>query len=455
MKNLRTTLRSAGTATLTGAALLLAGCGEDHADHQAAAGPGQEVQDHGDGTVQIDDALARRLGVTLVEARLEDLHRTVRGTGEVVWDETRLSTVSLRFGGWAERLYVDFTGRWVTAGDPLLEVYSPELVAAQEDLLGAVRLARELADSRVPGSPGRGEVILDAARERLRFWKVSEADIRALEETGEVRAHLTLAAPSTGYVVEKNVQAGERFDAGAPLYRLADLSRVWLEVDVYERDLRWMRLDGAVEVEVAAHPGERIQGRIGYIYPDVDRARRTARVRVELPNPGGLLKPGMYGTARTEVTLAEGAVTVPRDAVMYTGERALVFVAHGNGRYETRSVEVGAEAGDRVQIRSGLDAGERVVARSGFLLDAESRLMEAMMGQPGMPGMDMDMPGMEMDMPGMEMDETEMEMDMPGMEMEPGDPESDDPHDDSAPGRSAPEPSGHDHPAHDPGGPDA
>jgi membrane fusion protein, copper/silver efflux system len=382
--------------------VLLAGCGnghEDLADPHAEHGsdPSRDVeardpvahQDHGDGTVRIEDDLARRLGVTLTEALAEDLERTVRATGEVVWDETRLATVSLRFGGWAERLHVDFTGRRVRAGEPLLDVYSPELVSAQEDLLAAVRLARELSGSRVPGSAARGEEVLDAARERLRLWGISDQDIRRVEEEGRAREHLTLVSPHGGYVVEKNIQAGERFDAGAPLYRLADLSRVWVEVEVYERDLPWMAVGGEVEVETVGEPGTRLQGRITYVYPDVDRTRRTARVRIELPNPGERLRPGMFATARARVTVARGAVTVPRDAVMHTGERALVFVYHGDSRYEPRAVELGAEAGDRVQIRSGLEAGERVVARAGFILDAESRLMEAMIGQPGMPGMEM------------------------------------------------------------------
>ena len=406
----------------------LTGCGNgdpaaDHADHAVPQDhQEQDVHDHGAGMVQISDALARRLGVTFVEARVEDLERTIRATGEVVWDETRLSTVSLRFGGWAEHLHVDFTGRFVEAGEPLLEVYSPELVSAQEDLLSAKRLARELAGSRVPGSVDRSESVVEAARDRLRYWNVAEEDIQKVEETGQVEPQLTLQAPFTGYVVAKEIQDGQRFDAGSTLYRLADLSRVWIEVDVYERDLRFVGVGSAAEVEVAAYPGEVVRGDVTYIHPDVQRDRRTARVRLELPNPDGRLKPGMYGTARLQVTVARDAVTVPRDAVMHTGERALVFVAHGDGTYETRTVELGAEAADRVQILDGLEAGEAVVARAGFILDAESRLMEAMMGQPDMPGMEMDT----------EMDDMDMD--------DPEHPEQD---------------GGHDHSAHGGGGPDA
>jgi membrane fusion protein, copper/silver efflux system len=214
---------------------------------------------------------------------------------------------------------------------------------------------------------------------------------------------------ASGFVVEKPVQAGQAVQAGEVLYRLADLSRVWVEADVYESDIRLVRLGEAVDIEIAAYPGESFTGRVAYIYPDVRPDTRTGRVRLELPNPGGRIKPGMFATVHVAAPVAERGVVVPRDAVMRTGVRDLVFVEIEPGAYELREVRVGADAEGRTQILAGLLAGERVVARANFILDAESRLMEAMMGQPGMPGMDMDMPGMDMDMdmPG---------MDMPGME---------------------------------------
>jgi RND family efflux transporter MFP subunit len=413
-----------------GMAVGLGACGADDVDHDAHEDMDQpaldqeaalrEVHDHGDGTVQVAGDLARRLGVALSVAEVRDLERVVRTTGEIVPDETRLSTVSLRFGGWAERLHVDFTGRFVNAGEPLMEVYSPELVSAQEDLISARRLADELAASRVPGSRERSDGIVTSARERLRFWQVPEAEIRRVEETGQVRERMPLESPSTGFVLEKGVVAGERFEAGTPLFRLADLSRVWLEAEVYERDVRWVRLGTQVRIQLPGQGLVERTGRVTFIDPQVDRDRRTVRVRVELPNPGGDLRPGMYATAEVQVVVAQNVVTVPRDAVLHTGRRAVVFVALGGDRYEGREVQLGAETDEQVEIRSGLEAGERVVSRAGFVLDSESRLMEAMMRQPGMPGMDvpgMDMPGMEMDMemPGMDMPGMEMDMEMPGM----------------------------------------
>jgi membrane fusion protein, copper/silver efflux system len=425
-------------AMALGVAVGLGACGPgdtDHDAHEVMDQPAldqettrQEVHDHGDGTVQVAGDLARRLGVALSVAEVRDLERVIRTTGEIVPDETRLSIVSLRFGGWAEHLHVDFTGRFVHAGEPLLEVYSPELVSAQEDLISALRLADQLAGSRVPGSRDRSHGIVTSARERLRFWQVPEAEIRRVEETGQVRERMPLEAPSTGFVLEKGVVAGERFEAGTPLFRLADLSRVWLEAEVYERDVQWVRVGTEVRIQLPGQGVRERTGRVTFIDPQVDRDRRTVRVRIELPNPGGDLRPGMYATAEVQVLVARDAVTVPRDAVLHTGRRAVVFVALDHDRYEAREVEVGVEAEDRVVILSGLEAGDRVVSRAGFVLDSESRLMEAMMGQPGMPGMEMEMPGMEPSLPG-------MEMDMPGME-------SDSP---------APPPGEHDHP----GGPDA
>lgn len=357
---------------------------DDHATHEMSEEARGESRD-GD-MVHISSEAARRLGVTVAEARTEALSRELRAPAAVQWDETRLSTVSLRFGGWAEHLHADFTGRFVGLDTPLLDVYSPELVSAQEDLLAALELAEELSGSRVPGSVDRSDAVLEAARARLRRWQIDAADIETLETTGQVMETLTIRSPRGGYVVEKNVQAGERIEAGAPIYRLADLAVVWVEIQVFERDLRFLRVGDPVEMVVAAHPGRTFAGNVAYLYPEVDRDTRTARVRVEVPNPGLELRPGMFGTARTRITLADDAVTVPRDAVLHVGDRSIVFVSHGNDGFMIHEVVVGLEAGGRTEILQGVRPGDLVVARAGFILDAESRLMDAMMGMPGMHG---------------------------------------------------------------------
>jgi membrane fusion protein, copper/silver efflux system len=362
------------------------------------------MQMGGDGVVRIDPAMARSLGITLATAELGPVRREIRTTGNVTFDETRLSTVTPKFGGFVERLYVDFTGQPVRRGQPLLEIYSPELVSAQEELLAAVRLERQLAQSAAPGVAERSGGLVDAARRRLLLWDISPAQVREIERTGQVRRTLTLHAPFTGFVVEKNVQAGQGIQAGEALYRLADLAQVWVEADVYEQDLRFVHTGEPVQVEIGAYPGERFEGRVSYVYPDVRPDTRAGRVRVQLANADGRIKPGMFATVHIDAPAVERAVLIPRDAVMRTGTRDIVFVQQAPGVFETREVRVGSEAGARVQVLSGLLAGEEVVARANFIVDAESRLMETMMGMPGMPGMEgMDMGGAEgTDMPGMD-----------------------------------------------------
>ena len=337
-----------------------------------------------EGLVRLDAQTARSLGVTVVEAELAPLAREIRTTGNVVFDETRQTTIAPRFAGFVERLHVDFTGQPVRRGQPLLEIYSPELVAAQEELLSALRMERQLRESAAPAVVERTAVLVEAARRRLLLWDVSPAQVRAIEQSGRVRRTLTLHAPSGGFVTEKMVQSGQAVEMGMPLYRLADLSTVWVEADVYEQDLRFVRTGEAAEVEIAAYPGEPLRGRVAYVYPEVRADTRTTRVRVELPNPGGRIKPGMYATVRIQAPVSERAVTVPRDAVMHSGSHAMVFVEEAPGVYRAREVKVGQEDGGRTQILSGLIAGERVVSRANFLLDSESRLGEGMGAMPGM-----------------------------------------------------------------------
>lgn len=362
----------------------------DHAAHGAApaadahAGHAMAGMAMGDGSVHLDPELARSLGVTVVEAELAPVRRTIRTTGNVAYDETRLTTVAPKFGGFVERLYVDFTGQAVRRGQPLLEIYSPELVAAQEELLAALRMQRQLRESATPAVLERTGALVEAARRRLLLWDVSAAQLQQIERSGQPRRTLTLHAPFGGFVVEKMVQAGQAIEAGMPLYRLADLASVWVEADVYEQDLRFVRLGETVQVEIAAYPGERFAGRISYVYPEVRPDTRTARVRVELANPGGRIKPGMYATALIEAPVSERAVLVPRDAVMHSGTHAMVFVEEAPGIYRAREVQVGAEVGGQTQILAGLLAGERVVKRANFLLDSESRLRESMGAMPGM-----------------------------------------------------------------------
>ena len=338
--------------------------GHDHA--AMAAGAGQMDP------VFLDAEAGRRIGVTLATVERKALTRQVRTVGSVVYDETRLATVNPKVEGWVEKLYVDFNGAPVRAGAPLMDVYSPPLVSAQEELILAARLVREAAAAG--RASGNAEELLAAARRRLAYWDVPEEAIRRIEERAEPTKTLTLRAPATGVVVEKGVVEGDRIMPGMTLYRIADLSRVWIEAEIFEKDLGHVRGGQAALVSFEAFPGETFQGSVTYVYPTVSIQSRTGRIRIELPNPGLRLKPGMYARITLDVPPGEPTLVAPRSAVLDTGQRTLVFVQDASGVLLPRQVRTGIASGASVEILSGLSEGDRVVASAAFLVDAESNL---------------------------------------------------------------------------------
>jgi Cu(I)/Ag(I) efflux system membrane fusion protein len=334
---------------------------------------------------------ARAIGVRFTVAERGPLGRTVRTVGQVVPAEPNLAEITTKIDGFVEQLFVDATGASVRRGQPLLTLYSPMLVAAQEELLTARSLAASV-DSAAPESWRNAHALVEASRRRLSYWDISAEQIDRLERTGQVTKTLTLTAPSNGIVLEKMVVQGQAVMPGMKLYRIADLSRVWIEGAVFEQDLAFVRMGTPVRAELAAYPGRPFDGRVSFVWPTVDEQSRTARVRVAFTNPGGLLKPGMYATLSFEAVVGRDVLSVPAEAVVMTGERNLVFVVGADNALQPREVVVGARAGDRFQVLEGLAQGERIVASANFLVDAESRLAggAGMAGMPGMP----DMPGM-------------------------------------------------------------
>jgi Cu(I)/Ag(I) efflux system membrane fusion protein len=313
----------------------------------------------------------RALGVVYTTVQRGPLARTIRTVGRIEAAESNIADITPKIEGFVERLFVDATGRAVRRGEPLLELYSPMLVAAQEELLAARRL---VADVPGGGEPARhAQATLDAARRRLAYWDISPGQIERLETTGEVRKTLTLASPVAGIVLEKDVLAGQQVMPGMRLYRIADLSVVWVEGEVFEQDLKFLREGAQAHIEVAAYPGEHLMGRVAFVYPTVDTESRTNRVRVTVPNSDRRLKPGMFATLFFDAPLG-GALTVPMEAVVVTGERNLVFARDASGVLHPREVVLGARAGHRAQVLDGLSEGETIVASANFLVDAESRL---------------------------------------------------------------------------------
>jgi len=325
----------------------------------------------------------RALGVSYVKAQRDTMTRVIRTVGQIVAAESAVTDITPKFDGFVEHLYVNYTGQLVRRGEPLLAIYSPLLVAAQEELLTAKRLAAQTAASG--GESARnGQDMLEAARRRLAYWDITPDQIARIERTGEVTRTLTLVAPFSGIVLEKHVLEGQQVMTGAVLYRLADLREVWVEGEVFEQDLAFVRLGSRGHFELAAYPGEHLMGRVGFVYPTVNPETRTARVRLTAPNPGYRLRPGMYATLYFDVPVGAGVLSVPREAVVVTGERNLVFVRDSAGMLLPRQVVLGTRSEDRVQILSGLAEGERVVASANFLVDAESRLGSTGGGMPGM-----------------------------------------------------------------------
>lgn len=360
------------------------GAGDSPSDsglESGALSPAASDQPLGRQAVQLSAEQERALGVVYVTVLRENLTRSIRTVGRVEAPEPNVADVTPKIEGFVEQLFVASTGETVRRNQPLLTLYSPELVAAQEELLTAKRLATSVDPSA--GQAWRSaEAMLEAARRRLAYWDITAEQITRLENTGEVTKTLTLVAPVGGIVLEKDVIEGQRVMPGMRLYRIADLTELWVEGEVFEQDIQFIQESAQAHIEVAAYPGEHRMGTVSFVYPTVDELSRTNRVRVTVPNPDLRLKPGMFATIFFDVEVAENAVTVPMEAVVVTGERNLVFSRDEAGRLVPREVVLGPSAGDRIAILAGLSEGDRVVASANFLVDAESRLG----GAGGMPG---------------------------------------------------------------------
>ena len=333
--------------------------------------PVYEDEASGEGVVSIDPVTMQNIGVRTAPVVTVPLERTVRTTGRFAVNEQRTAAVSPKISGWVETLHVNFEGARVQKGQPLLEIYSPELVSTQEEYLLALRNAERLGDA--PDA----ERLVKAARRRLAYWDISEAQVRRLEETGEPTKTLTLYAPAAGTVAETKVIEGQKIMAGQTLMKLTNLSSLWLMVDIYEQDLAWVGVGTAASIELPYDPGRTITGRVSYLYDDLDAATRTVKARVEVPNPGLKLKPDMYATVHLLGGRTEAHPVVPTEAVIRTGDRAVVIVALGEGRFMPIEVETGVEADGRVQILSGLTGDEEVVTSAQFLIDSEAKLASA------------------------------------------------------------------------------
>jgi Cu(I)/Ag(I) efflux system membrane fusion protein len=346
---------------------------EGAAAEEAAASPNQ---------VTISTQKVQKLGVRTEAAQARSLDRTIRAAGRVEPDERRIAMISPKFEGYVERLFVNVTGQFVAKGQPLFEVYSPELVSAQREYAIAVQGAASLKGADSPAQLGMARLV-ESSLQRLKNWDISEEQIKALVASGETRRTMTFRSPVSGIVTEKKAVQGMRFMPGDALYQVSDLSAVWVVADVFEQDLGLVRNGAKAQVKITAYPDKLFEGKVTYVYPTLKAETRTVPVRVELANPGGQLKPGMFAQMELQVPGKAKGVTVPLSAVIDSGTRQIVLVQLGEGKFEPREVKLGARSDTHVEVVDGVKEGELVVVAANFLIDAESNLKAAIGGFAG------------------------------------------------------------------------
>ena len=328
--------------------------------------------------VKISLDKVQKLGVRTESAAPRQLTRTVRAVATIQADERRLHTVSPKFEGWIQKLYVNTTGQVVRRGEALMDVYSPDLITAQQEYIIASK-GVQMVQGGSPEVQTSMQQLVDSAMQRLRNWDISETELQRLQQEGKGRQFLTLRSPVNGVVLEKPSIQGMRFMAGEVLYQIADLSNVWMLADVFEQDLEMVHPGQSAKIRVDAYPEKIFDGKVTFVYPTVTPETRTTKVRIELPNPQGLLKPAMYATAEFASSHSKDkALTVPDSAVLDTGTRQLVLVQRGEGRFEPRTVKLGMRADGYIEVLEGVKAGEDVVVSANFLIDAESNLQAAL-----------------------------------------------------------------------------
>ncbi|MGP8238302.1 MAG: efflux RND transporter periplasmic adaptor subunit [Limisphaerales bacterium] len=341
----------------------------DNTNSIASARPDQSAVGESQ-AITIDSATMQNMDIRTATVSRGPLRRIVRTVGVVDYNETTLGDVTTKFKGWIEKLDVNATGQLVMRGDPLFEIYSPDLYSAQVEYL----LATSSPSNATPGA----EEIRISALTKLKFFDISDGQIAELEKMRQPRKTLRILAPQDGFVVEKNVTEGQMVDAGMRIYKLADLGLVWVQADIYEQDLAYIKLGQEASVTLSYLPDREFRGRVTYIYPNVDEKTRTARVRMEFHNPGYFLKPGMFATVKIVSELEPSVLLVPDMAILRSGDKATVFVALEGGRFAPRTVTLGPEAeDDEYQVLSGVSEGERIVTSGQFMLDSESQLREA------------------------------------------------------------------------------
>ena len=365
-------------------------------------------------TIRIDPVTIQNMGVRMGRVKRKPLVKHIRAFGNITYDERRIYAVNTKFNGWIEKLYVNFIGETVKKGQPLFDIYSPELVTAQEEYLLSLQHNASLKESPYPRIREGAQRLLKASRTRLRYWDLSEKQIKKIENTGNVQKTITIYSPAGGVVIKKIAFQGHHVKAGEHQYEIADLSKVWVDVEIYEYELPWIKKGMPAKMELSYIPGKIFTGKVLYVYPFLTAKTRTAKLRLEFPNPDYQLKPNMYANVNLESAVSGDSLVIPQEAVIDSGVRKVVFVAMGKGKFQPREVKLGLEGNDNeFQVLEGLRENEQIVLSAQFMLDSESRLREAIQkmlevrqrSDRSVPAETMKMETDDLDMSDMKMDE--------------------------------------------------
>ena len=345
--------------------------------------------------IWIDPRMVQGSGVRVEEVKTRSMSRAIRTVGQVTYDERLLYNLNAKFMGWVEKLYVDYTGKSVRKGAPLMEIYSPDLVTTQEEYLLALRHRKGLQASNVPEARAEADELVRSSRQRLVFFDIPQHEIDELEQRGAPKKTLMLHSPASGVVIEKSVLEGTQVMPGAPLFKIADLSNVWVLADVYQYELAWVKPGIAAEVELSYLPGQTFAGKVTYVYPYLSTETRTVKVRVEVPHHPGRaeLKPDMFATVTIHSPVKAEVIAVPEQAIIHSGIRNIAVMALGGGYFEPREVKPGVASEGYVEVLEGIRAGEQIVTSSQFLIDAESNLRSAVSAMTGPEGRAMPVTG--------------------------------------------------------------
>ncbi|HSW62127.1 MAG TPA: efflux RND transporter periplasmic adaptor subunit [Dissulfurispiraceae bacterium] len=349
----------------------------DASQTQTKAEPARAATSEEPPTVEISPDRQQLIGVKIAEAVVTPLQKVIRTVGRIEYDERRIATANTKVEGWIERLYVDYTGRYVTKGEPLAEIYSPDLYATQQEYLHLLKWEKQNAERKNGAGSDMlsrdSRALVEAARQRLKLWDISDAQIKKIEQGGNPMRTLTIHSPVSGYVVQKMAIKGMRVMPGEKLFDVADLSSVWIVSDVYGYELSLIKVGQTAAISLSYFPGKEYTAKVDFVYPSLSAETRTSKIRFTMANPNRQLKPLMFTNVEIKIPLGK-KLAIPQDAVIDTGMRKIVYVDKGEGYFEPREIQTGIKAEGFIEVIKGLQSGEKVAASANFLIDSEAKL---------------------------------------------------------------------------------